>query len=68
LGTLMPQRPERGKHFQLRVRQATFAVAQGAVAFEIFGQIGGDDQGLLIAGDDRDVVRKSHVFLQRSGR
>jgi hypothetical protein len=40
------------------VRQTAFAVAQGAVAFEIFGQVAGDDQGLLIAGDDRDVVRK----------
>ena len=57
-----------GKHFQLRVRQTALAVAQGAVAFEIFGQVTGDDQGLLIAGDDRDVVRKSHRFLQMSGR
>ncbi|MNL65638.1 hypothetical protein D3C87_1899920 [compost metagenome] len=39
-----------GKHFQLRVWQSTFTVAQGAVAFEIFGQIAGDNQGLLIAG------------------
>ncbi|MNN59684.1 hypothetical protein D3C81_1748200 [compost metagenome] len=57
-----------GKHFQLRVWQTAFAVAQGAVAFEIFGQVAGDDQGLLIAGDDRDVLRKGHVFLQMSGR
>jgi hypothetical protein len=50
------------------VWQAAFAVAQGAVAFEVFGQVAGDNQGLLIAGDDRDVLRKGHVFLQMSGR
>ncbi|MNC42326.1 hypothetical protein D3C75_911390 [compost metagenome] len=57
-----------GKHFQFRVWQAALAVAQGAIAFEIFGQIAGDNQGLLIAGDDRDVLRNAHVLLQMSGR
>ncbi|MNN45450.1 hypothetical protein D3C81_1597860 [compost metagenome] len=56
------------KHFQFRVWQTTLAVAQGAVTFEVFGQVAGDDQGLLVAGDNRDVMRICHVFLQRSGQ
>ncbi len=57
-----------GKHLQFGVWQTAFTVACGAVTFEIFGQIAGDNQGLLIAGDDRDGVRNAHVLLQMSGR
>ena len=54
-----------GKHVQLGQRQAAFAVALGAVAAEVFGQVAGDNKGLFIAGDNRDVMRKGHAYFSR---
>ena len=39
------------------LRQAALAVALGAVAAQVFSQVAGDNQGLFVAGDERDVGR-----------
>jgi len=40
-----------GEQLQFGVGQAAFAVAQGAVAFELLGDMFGGSQGLAVAGD-----------------
>ncbi|MCY1432128.1 hypothetical protein D9M71_481180 [compost metagenome] len=44
-----------GEQLEFRVRQASFAVAQGAVAMQLDGDFLGDLQCLGVSVDDRDV-------------